>query len=142
MSIEGIYSNNPKGERGLIASILIQAIDDMLAFPHPDLSRQHKYRKDSAAYHSLDARRFVDANNPEFSFYCGLLDLDPKATEEGIYKFVRKQASVVKVIKKPKVKEKRCSANTVTILNHLLSELLMMMYATLLYVEGNVCAAA
>ena len=87
-------SGNPKGDRALVASILMQAVDDMLSYPHPDLSAQHKYRKDSAAYWSLDARKFVDANNPDFRFYCNLIDLDPKATEEGIYRYIRKRLNI------------------------------------------------
>jgi len=86
---------NLSGERRLIAAVFVQAINDLLDYPHPDLNAQHKYRRESPAFWSLAARKFVNAKNPDFCFYCSLIDLDPKATEEGIYRYVKNQLHIM-----------------------------------------------
>lgn len=53
-----------EGERAFIAAILDQAFSDSIS-------------RDKAA-NRMEARRFIDANNKLFRYYCHLLDMEPE----------------------------------------------------------------
>jgi len=133
---------NIHGEKMMISSIFRQAIDDILAYPHPDMSNPDKYKKDSHAYLSIDAKRFLNKDNELFCIYCELLDMDPAYAEKSIYQLIKNHLATNPPRKKQKSQEKKCNAITVTILNQLLSVLATTISITRLFVEESACAAA
>ncbi len=134
--------HNIHGERMMISSIFRQAIDDVLAYPHPDMSNPDKYKKDSHAYLSIDAKRFLSKDNELFCIYCELLDMDPAYAEKSIHQLIKNHLATNPPRRKTKKQEKKCNAITVTILNQLLSVLATTISITRLFVEESACAAA
>jgi hypothetical protein len=80
---------NVTGERGLICAIFVQALNDMLLCPHPDITKEHN--NESQETYSIEAAQFINSENEIFRIYCDLLDVDPVRMEKYLFKFFKKQ---------------------------------------------------
>jgi hypothetical protein len=79
-----------EGERRLIIEIFRQAIDDILLYPHPNLSHYSRYPMHSLGYNAVEAMLFINSVNPAFNYYCTLLGIDPQYAERKIYKLINR----------------------------------------------------
>ena len=91
-----------KGEEGFITAILTQAVEDA------------KYVGDNKQdiKHKVEAINWIMGNDPQFNYYCKLLNIEPSYIQNKIkryneVKFTKKQKPIVQMLERKNNEQRR-----------------------------------
>ena len=91
-----------KGEEGFITAILTQAVEDAKYIGNNKQDVKHK----------VEAINWIMGNDPQFNYYCKLLNIEPSYIQNKIkryseVKFNKKQLSIVKTLERKNNESRR-----------------------------------
>mgnify|MGYP003141922892 FL=1 len=91
-----------KGEEGFISAILTQAVEDAkyTGFNKHDIK------------HKVEAINWIMGNDPQFNYYCKLLNIEPSYIQNKIkryseVKFTKKQKPIVQMLERKNNEQRR-----------------------------------